>query len=389
MSRKRVLEIGAGMIGRCIVNDLVNDFDVSVLDMDEKNLLDIKRLYPTVKTILGSATDEELFNKLADGVDIVTAAMPGKIGYKITEIAMKAGKKLANVSSMHGRPDDPYSEIGNKTGGLGISMIGFEPGMSNFLCGRGYHKLDKCEEMYIFVGGIPHNPRPPFNYVTTWSISDNLNQFIQPSTVIKNGKAEIIPALSEVLSFEIGPYKNLECFTSNGLGSLYRNLADVSEMAAYTIRWSGLADQMRFLVSLGFFENDVKKLGPFSQAPRDILADILKEKYEKQTTDLDMSIMRILVKGISGGDRVKYTWETVHVEDPTSGFSSMAWTTASTCGIFARALIEGKIKGRGILSAEKLAADDDFYSWVISEQAKKGVFYKEKVEIEKNAKLWD
>ena len=79
--------------------------------------------------------------------------MPGTVGYKVTQIAMELGKKLANVSSMHGRADAPFHEIGLQTGGLGISMIGFEPGMSNFFGGRGYYKLDKCEEMYVYVGG--------------------------------------------------------------------------------------------------------------------------------------------------------------------------------------------------------------------------------------------
>ncbi|MDL2263922.1 hypothetical protein LJC31_04640 [Synergistaceae bacterium OttesenSCG-928-I11] len=387
-SKKKALQIGAGMIGRCIVNDMIDEFEMVVLDMDEANLVETKRLYPSVETVRGSATDETLFAKLADGVDIVTAAMPGTVGYLVTEIAMKAGKKLANVSSMHGRADAPFDEIGKKTGGLGISMIGFEPGMSNFFGGRGYHKLDKCEEMYVYVGGIPNNPRPPFNYVTTWSIADNLNQFAQPTTVVRNGETVVIPALSEVMPFEIEEYKNLECFTSNGLGSLFRNFKDVPEMAAFTVRWPGLADQMRLLVNLDLFDQQERKLGKVNQVPRDILVDIFKEKYEKQPGDLDMSVMKVVVKGVKGNDKLSYTWEIAHVEDPASGFTSMAWTTASTCGIFARAMVDGRISGKGMVSAEMLAGDDDFYHWVIAEQAKRGIFYKEKVECLKNVALW-
>ena len=86
--------------------------------------------------------------------------------------------------------------------------------------------------MYVYVGGgLPVNPRPPFNYFTTWSISDNINQFNQPTTVVRGGKEMVIPALSEVMHFEIEEFKNLECFTSNGLGgragdgSFHRSLA--------------------------------------------------------------------------------------------------------------------------------------------------------------------
>lgn len=387
--KKKALQIGAGMVGRCIVHDMVSDFDMVVLDMDDNNLVETKSLYPTIEAVQGSAIDEVLISKLSADVDIITAAMPGTVGYKVTEIAMKLGKKLSNVSSMHGRSDAPFHEIALKSGGLGISMIGFEPGMSNFFGGRGYYNLDKCEEMYVYVGGgLPVNPRPPFNYFTTWSISDNINQFAQPTTVVRGGEEKVIPALSEVMNFEIEEFKNLECFTSNGLGSLFRSFKDVPEMAAYTVRWPGLAAQMRFLNQLDLFDKEERKLGKVNQVPRDILIDIFSKKYEKLPGEVDMSVLKVVVKGVKGDDKVSYTWEIAQKEIPGTGYTSMAWTTASTCGIFARAMVDGKLSGKGMLSAEQLAKDDNFYNWVMSEQAKRGIFYKEKIEILKNGNLW-
>lgn len=108
MAKKKALEIGAGMVGRCVVDNLIEDFDITVLDMEDSNLEETKSRYPNVKTVKGSAVDEELFNKLAADADIITAAMPGTVGYMVTELAMKAGKKLASVSSMHGRADAPF-----------------------------------------------------------------------------------------------------------------------------------------------------------------------------------------------------------------------------------------------------------------------------------------
>ena len=389
-TKKKALQIGAGMVGRCIVHDMISDFDFVVLDMSEENLAETKRLYPSVETVIGSATDKDLIAKLSADCDIITAAMPGTVGYLVTQIAMELGKKISNVSSMHGRSDEPYDKIGQETGGLGISMIGFEPGMSNFFGGRGYYKLDKCEEMYVYVGGgLPVNPRPPFNYFTTWSISDNINQFNQPTTVVRGGKEMVIPALSEVMHFEIEEFKNLECFTSNGLGGLFRSFKDVPEMAAFTVRWPGLAAQMRFLNELDLFDKEERMRGKVKQVPRDILIDIFSKKYERLPGEVDMSVLKIVVKGIKGSDRVTYTWEIAQKEIPGTGYTSMAWTTACTCGIFARAMTNGMLTGKGMLAAEKLAKDDDFYNWVMAEQAKRGIFYKEKVEVEKNVNLWE
>lgn len=386
-AKRKALEIGAGMVGRCIVQDMIEDFDFTVLDMSEENLAETRRLFPGVKTVKGSALDEDLFQELTKDVDIVTAAMPGTVGYKVTEIAMKYGKKLSSVSSMHGRSDEPYDKIAKETGGLGISMIGFEPGMSNFFCGRGYHLLDKCSEMYVHVGGgLPVNPRPPFNYTTTWSLSDNLNQFAQPTTVVRDGKEIVIKALSELKEFQIENYPVMEAFTSNGLGSVFRNFHDVPEMAAYTVRWPGLTDQMRFLVDLDLFDQEPRKIAGANIVPRDILCDIFAEKYKPVAGEVDMSVMRIVVKGFKGDDEITYTWEIAQQEIPETGYTSMAWTTACTCGIFARAMCDGKIQGPGMVSAELLAADDDFYEWVMAEQAKRGINYKLHVDIKKNAK---
>ncbi|MFR5879935.1 MAG: saccharopine dehydrogenase family protein [Cloacibacillus evryensis] len=244
--------------------------------------------------------------------------------------------------------------------------------------------------MYVYVGGgLPVNPRPPFNYFTTWSISDNINQFNQPTTVVRGGKEMVIPALSEVMHFEIEEFKNLECFTSNGLGGLFRSFKDVPEMAAFTVRWPGLAAQMRFLNELDLFDKEERMLGKVKQVPRDILIDIFSKKYERLPGEVDMSVLKIVVKGIKGSDRVTYTWEIAQKEIPGTGYTSMAWTTACTCGIFARAMTNGMLTGKGMLAAEKLAKDDDFYNWVMAEQAKRGIFYKEKVEVEKNVNLWE
>ena len=39
------------MVGRCIVHDMISDFDFVVLDMSEENLAETKRLYPSVETV--------------------------------------------------------------------------------------------------------------------------------------------------------------------------------------------------------------------------------------------------------------------------------------------------------------------------------------------------
>lgn len=92
-AKKKALHIGAGMVGRCVVHNLLPYFDVRVLDMSDENLEETKKLYPSVEVVKGSALDKEVVSKASEDCDIITAAMPGTIGYKVTKLAIELGKR--------------------------------------------------------------------------------------------------------------------------------------------------------------------------------------------------------------------------------------------------------------------------------------------------------
>ena len=56
--------------------------------------------------------------------------------------------------------------------------------MSNFLMGRGAALMDEVDEAFIYVGGIPDKPVPPFNYQVTWSPKDCIEEFTRPARYI-------------------------------------------------------------------------------------------------------------------------------------------------------------------------------------------------------------
>ena len=63
---------------------------------------------------------------------------------------------------------------------------------------------------------------------------------------------------------------------------------------------------MRFLNELDLFDEEERRLGKVDQVPRDILMDIFGKKYQRLPGEEDMSILRIVTKGIKGNDRVTY-----------------------------------------------------------------------------------
>jgi saccharopine dehydrogenase-like NADP-dependent oxidoreductase len=74
-----------------------------------------------------------------------------------------------------------------------------------------------------------------------------------------------------------------------------------------------------------------------------------------------------------------HSWYLLDYFDEESWNTSMSRCTGCSCSIFARAVAKGLVKTKGVLPAEKLAADDTLYKYVIKEQKKRKIIYRESV----------
>jgi len=96
---------------------------------------------------------------------------------------------------------------------------------------------------------------------------------------------------------------------------------------------------------------------------------------EPEKGDRDLTVMEIDVHGFKGADEVTYSWYLLDYFDEKTWNTSMSRCTGCSCAIFARAVAKGYVKQKGVLPAEKLAADDDLYNYVIEEQQKRRIKY--------------
>ncbi|HDH98409.1 MAG TPA: saccharopine dehydrogenase, partial [Deltaproteobacteria bacterium] len=137
----KAVQLGAGLVGQLIAADLAKDFDVTVVDLNEKTLQEIRRKYPSIKTAVASATDEKALAPILEDADIVTAGVPGRFGFEMMKTVIGLGKNLVDISFM---PED-FEELNDFAKEKGVTVIpdiGVAPGMSNFLMGRGAALLD-------------------------------------------------------------------------------------------------------------------------------------------------------------------------------------------------------------------------------------------------------
>jgi len=97
-------------------------------------------------------------------------------------------------------------------------------------------------------------------------------------------------------------------------------------------------------------------------------------------------VMLVEVEGFRGKDRVRYSWYLEDRFDEITWNTSMSRCTGCTCAIFARALAKGLIPQKGVLAPEKLAASDPLFEFVMEEQKKRRITYRETFECTKDVR---
>ena len=120
--------------------------------------------------------------------------------------------------------------------------------MVNILAAEGIRRLDRAEQVKVYVGGLPQQPEPPLNYQIVYSLEGALDYYTTPSWVLRGGKPVQVDALSELEAVDFPePVGTLEAFhTGGGISTLpfaYQNKIDVMEYK--TLRYPGHVAIMR------------------------------------------------------------------------------------------------------------------------------------------------
>jgi len=348
----KVLVLGAGNVGRAVAWDMKDDFDVHVGDASDSRLKAVSEFATPVKV------DASNFDSLVDlmkGFDLVVGALPGDLGYSSVKAAVRAGVDMVDVSFM---PQDPL-ELQQGAEKAEITVVfdaGFAPGLSNILMGRIYYELDELEEGYIYVGGLPKNPKPPLYYRITWSPKDLIEEYTRPARVMRGGEGKGIDPLGEIKRVRVGGFE-FEAFVSDGLRSLLGSLR-AERLEEWTLRWPGHLGRMKVLKELGFFkpEHVDWTLG--------VISPLMT--YESP----DFSIMQVTGRGTLDGEGREVGY--LLYDEEREGFTSMARVTGFTASTIARIVAGGECM-YGVIPPEILGMRRDTFARITRELSGRGI----------------
>ncbi|MBI2845218.1 MAG: hypothetical protein HYX86_01595, partial [Chloroflexi bacterium] len=225
----------------------------------------------------------------------------------------------------------------------GISIIpdcGMGPGMNISLATFAMSLLDDPQEVFLWEGGLPQKPQPPWNYLLTFNIEGLLNEYTGFAYFLRNGKVIRVPCFADYEVLEIPPLGKLEAFvTSGGTSTMpwdYRGKLRTLENK--TLRYAGHWAQMTAFKDLGLFENERFKTLLASKIVRPEIRDV--------------GVIRVKAVGKRKGKRMAIIVELIDYYDPKTGFTAMERITGGHAAIMAILATRGQV-APGALSVER------------------------------------
>ncbi|NIO28576.1 MAG: saccharopine dehydrogenase [Candidatus Latescibacteria bacterium] len=368
---KKVVVLGAGMVGGAIAADLCQETRVTAVDVSEKRLAFLKAKYP-IATSSVDVSDPKAVAGIVKNCDLVIGAVPGFIGFQTLKTIIESGKNVVDISFFN---EDPFEldALAKKRKVTAIVDCGVAPGLCNMTLG--YHNRQMKVAYYeCLVGGLPVKRSWPYQYKAPFSPIDVIEEYNRPARFVENGEIVIKPALSDAEYVEFDPIGTLEAFNTDGLRTLLKTIK-VPNMKEKTLRYPGHIEYMRVIRETGLFSKDPIDVGGIRIRPIDVTAKLLFPKWRLEPDEPEFTVMRVTIRGREGNGSKEYTYHLFDRSDEEAKISSMARTTGYTCTAAARLILSGVFKKTGLCPPEFLGAAKGCFQKIMSDLKARDVHY--------------
>lgn len=362
--------LGAGMVGRAIALDLAQNYSVTSFDLDTMNLEALKNKNETIQTVAADLSMYDEYSNWFSTFDLIVTAVPGFMGYKTLEAIISIGKNVVDISFF---PEDvlQLDALAKEKEVTVITDCGVAPGMSNFILGR-YNEEMKIKSFECYVGGLPKERKPPFEYKAPFSPIDVIEEYIRPARLVEDGLIVTKPALSDREKMNFEKVGKLEAFNTDGLRSLIYTMDHIPDMKEKTLRYPGHIDLIIALQQAGFFETASIRINETDISPIDFTSKILLKEWELGPEEEEFTIMKVI---INGEDKtVEYNLYDEY--DVATKTSSMARTTGYTCTAAVNLIAQNLFNEKGVFPPELIGMNKTCFDFVIEYLKERNVIWK-------------
>lgn len=347
--------LGAGRQGTAAAYDMARWGDARCVVLADYDLAVARRAAERVNELVGKkvaepaqvdVTDLAAVERTLTDVDAFLSAVPYYYNLDITQVAIKVGASMCDLGGHTGiaRQQHGFDAPARAAGISVVPNCGQVPGMGTTLMVHAMELLDETVDVYMWDGGIPQNPRPPFNYLLTFHIAGLTNEYAEPAVFLRDWKITEVEPMTELEMVEFpDPIGTLEAFvTGGGTDTMpWTFEGKLRTLQNLTLRYPGHWVQLRTFYDLGLWDLDPIRVGEMEVVPRDVFHAL----YEPKVTfpeDKDLVIVRVKAVGKKNDHDAEALVEVIDYYDEETGFTAMERGTGWSAAIVAEMMARGE-----------------------------------------------
>ena len=359
--------LGAGRQGTAAAYDLARRGDANQVVIADLDLAQAQRAAGRVNDLLGDdvasassldVRDEQAVERALRGAAAAVSAVPYYFNLGIARAAIAAGTSLTDLG---GKTSIVFEELAldaeaREAGVTVVPDCGMVPGLGTSVCMAAMELVEKPSDVYLWDGGLPQQPREPWNYVLTFHFEGLINEYSGTTEFLREGRLVEVPCFEELEYVDFpAPIGRLEAFTTAG-GTSSAPRTFFGRLRTYqnkTLRYPGHCAQWKTLRDAGLFSEDaVPSDGPGGVRPRDLLREVLDRQLRPLPGEADVCILRARAVGESAGKTVEAVVDVFDYLDEKTGFTAMERTTGWHAAMMTAFAARGEIE-KGAIPVER------------------------------------
>jgi lysine 6-dehydrogenase len=347
--------LGAGRQGTAAAYDLVKFGGADRVTLADMNLSIAQAAADRVNRLTGRSIADAIALDVRDGIAVrkaitgyavVLSAVPYFFNLTLTKIAINSGVSFVDLGGNTDivRQQHALDADAKLAGVCVVPDCGMGPGLGNTLGVYAMELLDRADHVYLYDGGIPQDPPPPWNYQLTFNIEGLTNEYYGGMTILRNGELVHMPCFVEPEIIDFPPIGQLEAFmVAGGVSTVpWTFKGRLQTYQLKIIRYPGTFAQMKAFSDLGLFDPKPIKVDGVDVIPRHVFHALFEPQVSADIAK-DVCLIRARAIGQKDGRLTEVTVDLVDYYDEATGFTAMERTTGWHLSIVAAMMAHNQV----------------------------------------------
>lgn len=359
----KIAVLGAGAMGQVTVRDLVESKavqEVLIIDLDLKRAEELKsRLKsPKLRAISGNIKEPAALESELANYSVLINASPYVFNLDVMALALRTKCHYLDLGGLF-HTTRKQLELSSEFAAADLSAVlgmGAAPGITNVMAACAVDGLDRVHSIDISAASVDQS-QSSHPFLPPYALDTILDEYFLEPVVFEDGEFRSVPPLS---GEELAQYPQ-----PVGKASAFLTLHSEVATLPLSYKEKGLRnctyrlglptefhERCKFLVDLGFADNEPVEFSGHVLKPRQILAKMISRIAVADTEIADCEVIRVDARGSLDGRSVHVRLETTVFSHPKWSVSAGALDTGVPPSIVAQMLASGSIKMRGVLAPE-------------------------------------